>query len=70
MEYILPENVYKTMKWVGLILCPALATFVGVVGPVWGWPSVDAWVTTINATGLLIGSVIGVSQITAKESDD
>lgn len=67
MTYFLPDNVYQACKWLGLIACPALATFVGVVGPVWGMPYVDATVTTINATGLLIGALIGASAITAKE---
>lgn len=67
MTYFLPDSVYSVLKWLGLIACPALATFVGVVGPVWGMPYVDATVTTINATGLLIGALIGASHITAKE---
>jgi hypothetical protein len=67
MDYLLPDGAYNVLKWVGLIACPALATFVGVVGPVWGMPMVDATVTTINATGLLIGALIGASAITAKE---
>lgn len=67
MTYFLPDNVYQVCKWLGLIACPALATFVGVVGPVWGMPYVEATVTTINATGLLIGALIGASAITAKE---
>lgn len=66
MEYFLPNDVYDALKWVGLIACPALATFVGVVGPVWGLPDVDAVVTTINATGLLVGALIGASHVTAK----
>ncbi len=66
MEYLLPDNIYDVLKWLGLIACPALATFVGVVGPVWGLPNCDAIVTTINATGLLIGALIGASHISAK----
>lgn len=68
MTYILPDSVYQVLKWVGLIACPAIATFVGVVGPVWGMPNVDAVVTTINATGLCIGALIGASAVTAKEA--
>ena len=67
MTYFLPDNVYQILKWLGLIACPALATFVGVVGPVWGMPYVEATVTTVNALGLLIGALIGASHITAKE---
>lgn len=67
MQYILPDNAYTVLKWLGLVACPAVATFVGVVGPVWGMPNVDAVVTTINATGLCVGALIGVSAITARE---
>ena len=65
MDYLLPDTTYRILKWTGLIACPAIATFVGVVGPVWGMPNVDAVVTTVNATGLLIGALIGVSHVTA-----
>lgn len=66
MQYIIPDEIYNIAKWAGLIACPAVATFIGVVGPVWGMPNVDAVVTTVNATGLLIGALLGYSQITAK----
>lgn len=67
--YILPDTVYKWMKWIGLIALPALATFVGVIGAVWGWHDTDAIVTTLNAIGVLIGSLIGISHATAKTED-
>ena len=72
MEYKLPDSVYQALKWLGLIACPALATFYGVVAPMWGWPAPEAVVTTINAFGVLIGALIGYSAVTAtkKESDD
>lgn len=66
MDYFLPDDVYRILKWTGLVACPAIATFVGVVGPVWNMPHVDAVVTTINATGLCIGALIGASVLTAK----
>ena len=67
MEYKLPDKVYNILKWLGLIACPALATFYGVVAPLWWWPNPEAVVTTINAIGVLIGALIGYSAITAKE---
>ena len=42
MDYLIPDNVYDVLKWVGLILCPALAALIGAVGPAWGMPHVDA----------------------------
>lgn len=64
--YLLTSKAYGILKWVGLIAMPAIATFVGVVGTVWAWPHTDAIVTTINAIGVLVGALIGVSQATAK----
>ena len=65
MDYLLPDNVYTVLKWVGLILCPALAALVGAVGPAWGLPHVDSIVLTINAVGTFIGALIGVSHVKA-----
>ncbi len=70
MNYFIPDGAYKALKWLGLIVCPAVATFVGVVGAVWGWPDVDAWVTTINAVGVLVGALLGISAATARPTDD
>lgn len=65
-EYMIPFKTYGYLKWIGLIACPAIATFLGVVGPAWHI-SLEPWVTTINATGLLIGALLGYSQGTATD---
>lgn len=62
-DWLLPNRVYDVLKWLGLIVLPALAVFVNTVGPAWGWPYVDAIVTTLNALGILAGALIGVSAI-------
>ena len=66
-EYIIPNEAYQVLKWLGLIACPAFATFVGAVFPAWGIPNADAVVLTLNATGVLIGALIGVSAATSKQ---
>ena len=66
-EYIIPNSLYQVLKWVGLIACPAIATFVGAVFPAWGIQNVDAITLTLNATGVLIGALIGVSAATSKQ---
>ena len=69
MDYILPDKAYDVLKWVGLVVCPVLATFYGVCAPLWGWPMPEAVVTTINAVGVAIGGLIGISHVSAKESE-
>ena len=64
-EYLIPEKVYQVLKWVALILLPATAVLISTIGPQWGMPHVDAIVTTINAIGLFIGTIIGASQLSS-----
>ena len=67
--YLLSDKVYNILKWVGLIAIPALATFVGVVGPLWGLPNTDAIVQTITAVGVLVGALIGASEVKAASTE-
>lgn len=71
-KYLLPSDVYDVLKWTGLIALPAIAAFIGVIAPVWGWPDglSNALVVTFNAAGVFIGALIGVSQIKAKGGDE
>lgn len=63
--YWLPDKVYQVLKWVALVVLPALAVFVNTAGPSLGLPHVDVIVTTLNALGLLVAACIGVSQYKA-----
>lgn len=72
MSYIIPDGVYQIMKWAGLIALPALAVFVSTVGQAWGMdPGLsNAVVTTLNALGVLVGALLGISQASGKHSDE
>lgn len=54
------------LKWLALIALPAIAVFVQAVGPAWGLPHIDQIVTTINALSVLIGALIGASELKAR----
>lgn len=69
-DYLIPNGLYQVLKWVGLIACPAIATFVGAVFPAWGIPNVEAIVLTLNSAGVLIGALIGVSAATSRQVDE
>ena len=69
-EYIINDKLYHVLKWLGLIACPAIATFIGAVFPAWGIPNADAIVLTLNAAGVLIGALIGVSAATSRMVDE
>lgn len=69
-DYIISDKLYHALKWLGLIACPAVATFIGAVFPAWGIPNADAIVLTLNATGVLIGALVGVSAATSKQAPE
>lgn len=64
------DDVYRVLKWLGLIAFPALATFYGVIGKVWSIPYTAEVVTTITAIGTLIGALIGVSTVNYNKGKD
>ena len=65
-DYLLPGRVYDILKWLALIALPAVAWLVGVVGPQWGLSHCGELVTTINAVGVFVGALIGVSELKTK----
>lgn len=66
MQYIIPDKAYDILKWVGLIVLPAVAAFIGTVGTAAGWDGTNLTVTVVTAVGTLLGAVLGVSAVTGK----
>lgn len=55
------NKTYDALKYVALIIVPALATFVNAIGVVWGVPHTNDLAMTITAVGVFLGAVLGVS---------
>lgn len=55
------NTCYDVLKWVVMIVLPAVAVFYAALAPVWGWPRPDDVVLTINAVAALAGTVLGIS---------
>lgn len=55
------NKTYDALKYVALIIIPALATFVNAVGVVWGVSHTNDAAMTITAFGVFLGAVLGVS---------
>ena len=65
---VLNNKVYDILKWVALIVLPAVALFYQTVAAIWGWPYVEQIPETIAAAELFIGALIGISSNTYKKS--
>lgn len=57
----LNDKIYDTLKWVVMIVLPAIATLYAALAPVWGWPRPDDVVLTLNAVTAFAGAVLGIS---------
>lgn len=55
------NKTYDILKRVALIILPAIATFYGSIGKIWGLPCTEQIVLTITALDTLIGTILGVS---------
>ena len=69
-EWLIPNKAYDVLKWVGLIVCPSLATLTLTVGNAVGIPCTAEIATCITAAGTFVGAIIGASAIKGGTSDD
>lgn len=63
---IFNNKVYDALKWIALILLPALATLYGALAPTWGWPYAEQIVYTITAIDTFLGALLGISNLQYK----
>lgn len=61
MMFLMENKVYDILKWVTMVVIPALATaYVGLSG-VWGWPYADEVAKTAAVVCTLLGALLGIS---------
>ena len=68
---MIPSKLYDVLKWSALILLPATATLVSVLGVVWNWDLaiVNGVVTSITAFAVWLGAIIGIASATHKAEE-
>lgn len=57
----LNNNVYDFLKWLTLIVLPAVATFYSGLGKLWSLPYVDQIPSTITLVSALLGTCMMIS---------
>ena len=58
---ILSDKTYSLLKWVALILLPALGTSYFALAGIWGLPFGEQIVGTITAIDTFLGAILGIS---------
>lgn len=60
---VLPDKVYNILKWIAILVLPAIATFIISIFGIWNIPYGEAISGTIMAVDTLLGAVIGISNV-------
>lgn len=55
------NKVYDILKWIALILLPAIGTLYFALAGIWGFPYGEQIVGTITAVDTFLGVVLGIS---------
>lgn len=65
-EMMLNNKIYDALKWIALVVLPAVATLYGALAPTWGWPYSEQIVYTITAVDTFLGALLGISNLNYK----
>jgi len=57
----LPSPVYDVLKWIVMIVLPALSTAYVGLAAVWGWPLADEVAKSCSVICVLLGALLGIS---------
>lgn len=60
----IPNKIYDVLKWLVIIVFPAVGTLYAALSTVWGWPYSDEIVTSITAVDTFLGAVLCISTAT------
>ena len=61
MKMKLNDGLYDILKWITMIVIPALATAYVGLAAVWGWPYADEVAKTSAVVCTLLGALLGIS---------
>lgn len=62
-RYWLSDDAYKRLKWTCLVGIPAVGAGYQMLSAIWGFPYADAVPQTLYVVALVLGCLIGVSEI-------
>jgi len=66
----LPDKVYDVLKWVAILLLPALAVLYKTVAAEWGLPYGQQVYNTVYAVHIFLGTILGISSLTYKKDGE
>lgn len=59
----LPEKFYECLRWIVIVVIPALITLYGVIGNTCNIPYTDIVLTIAGAVDVCLGTIFGISKL-------
>lgn len=60
---ILHDKIYNYLKWIVVVMLPALGTLIGTIGTAFNWEYTQPTLVIITAVTTFLGALIGVSTV-------
>lgn len=64
----LNNKTYDIIKWVVMIVLPALSALYVGLGGIWGWSYIEQVAGTISCITVFLGALLGISSASYKKS--
>ena len=67
----LNDGLYFWLKWLTIIVLPALATLIVVISKIWGWADLGTMIAqTITAIATFLGTILCISNYNYYKKED
>lgn len=57
------NKVYDVLKWIAMVVLPAIGTLYFALASIWGFPYAEEIVGTITAVDTFLGVLLGISSV-------
>lgn len=64
----LNNKVYDILKWIVMIVLPALSALYVGLGSIWGWPYIEQVAGSISCVTVFLGALLGISTASYNKS--
>lgn len=66
---VMNNKIYDILKWVAMVVIPAVGTLYFALAGIWGWPYGEQIVGTLTAIDTFMGIVLGISSAQYKKTN-
>ena len=55
------NKIYDLLKWIAMVVIPAIGTLYFALAGIWGWPYGEEIVGSLTAVDTFLGVILGIS---------